>query len=46
MELMLIENPTDCKRGLSKIEEQTFDCANTELGDGDTATRGIFHQLI
>jgi hypothetical protein len=46
MELMSIEDPTDCKRGLSKIEEQTFDCAETEVRDDDTATGGIFNQLI
>jgi hypothetical protein len=29
------------KRGLSKIEEKTFDCSETEVGDGDTAAGGI-----
>jgi hypothetical protein len=39
--LLLIEDPTDFKRGFSKIYKQTFDCAETEVGDSDTATGGI-----
>ena len=41
MELLLIEDPTDFKRGFGKILKQTFDCAETEVGDSDTAIGGI-----
>jgi hypothetical protein len=41
MELMLIDDPTDLKRGFSEIEEQTFDCAKTQVENGYTATGRI-----
>jgi hypothetical protein len=41
MELLLIEDPTDFKRGFSKIYKQTFDRAETKVGDSTTATGGI-----
>jgi hypothetical protein len=37
---MFIADPTgrySFKRGLSKIEEKTFDCSEKEVGDGDTS---------
>ena len=37
----MIEDPTDFKPGFSKIYKQTFDCAETEVGDSDTATWGF-----
>jgi hypothetical protein len=44
MELMLHvdrRSPQIVNVDLVRLKNKTFDCAETEVGDGDTASRGI-----